>query len=72
MENDIAASIVKSWDETLLVLYANVQTKDYQKQLQTAEQWLSIHSGSAVSIKDTRKKSVLIAVKWKKAETIFN
>lgn len=51
IENDIARALVKSWDETLLVLYANVQTKDPQKQLQTAEQWLAVHSSSAVLLR---------------------
>ena len=51
IEQDIVKAIVKSWDETLLVLYANVKTDDYVKQLQTAEQWLSIHSGSAVLLR---------------------
>ena len=48
VEDAIVKSIIKSWDDTLLVLYANVQTDDYKKQLQTAEQWLSVHSTSSV------------------------
>jgi len=51
IEEDIAKTIVKNWDETLLVLYANIQTKDYPKQLQTAEQWLPIHSSNAVLLR---------------------
>ncbi len=58
VEDDIAKSIVKKWDETLVVLYANVQAKDYLKQLQTGEQWLAIHSGSAVLLRVLGKISI--------------
>jgi len=58
IEQQIAQTLLKSWDETLLVLYANVQTKDYQKQLQTAEQWLAIHSGNAVLLRVLGKISI--------------
>ncbi len=51
VEQAIAQSLVKNWDETLLVLFANIQSKDYSKQLQTAEQWLAIHSSSAVLLR---------------------
>ena len=58
VEEDIVKAIMKNWDETLLVLYANVHTDDYLKQLQTAEQWLSIHSGSAVLLRILGKISI--------------
>ncbi len=58
VEDDIVKSILNVWDETLLVLYANVQAEDYQRQLQTAEQWLSIHSGSAVLLRVLGKISI--------------
>ena len=58
IEVDIVQSILKNWDDTLLVLYGNVQTKDFPKQLQVAEQWLSIHSGSAVLLRVLGKISV--------------
>jgi len=64
IEQDIAQSLVKSWDETLLVLFANIQSKDYQKQLQTAEQWLAIHSSSAVLLRVLGK----ICIKCKQME----
>jgi len=51
IEEALAKTIVKHWDETLLVLFANVQTQDSEKQLQTAEQWLAIHSGNAVLLR---------------------
>ena len=58
IEQDIVDAIIKNWDETLLVLYANVQTDDSLKQLQTAEQWLAIHSGSAVLLRILGKISI--------------
>jgi len=58
IEDDIVQSILKRWDETLLVLYANIKTEDYSKQLQIAEQWLSVHSGSAVLLRILGKISV--------------
>jgi len=64
VEDDIAQSLVKSWDETVLVLFANIQSKDYPKQLQTAEQWLAIHSGSAVLLRVLGK----ICIKCKQME----
>ncbi len=51
IEQEIVSAIVSNWDETLLILYANLELSDYKKQLQTAEQWLSIHSGSAVLLR---------------------
>jgi len=51
VESDIVNALLKAWDETLLVLYANVDASDSLQQLQTAEQWLSIHSGSAVLLR---------------------
>ncbi len=51
VEDEIAKSIVKQWDETLLVLYASIRSKDYPKQLQTAEQWLAVHSSSAILLR---------------------
>lgn len=48
VEQAIVAHILKNWDEALLVLYAEIDTGDDKNQLQTVEQWLPIHSGSAV------------------------
>jgi len=58
IEGSIAKAIVKKWDETLLVLYANIKSKDYPKQLQTAEQWLAVHSSSAVLLRILGKISI--------------
>ena len=64
IEDALAKTIVKNWDETLLVLFASIQTQDNQKQLQTAEQWLAIHSGNAVLLRILGK----ICIKCKQME----
>ncbi len=58
VEDNIVKSILQSWDETLLVLYADIETADHKNQLQTAEQWLSVHSGSAVLLRVLGKISI--------------
>lgn len=58
IEQAIVKSIVKNWDETLLVLYAYIETEDYLKQLKTAEKWLSAHSDSAVLLSILGKISI--------------
>ncbi|KAF3984393.1 MAG: heme biosynthesis protein HemY [Methylococcales symbiont of Hymedesmia sp. n. MRB-2018] len=58
VEDAIVKAILNSWDETLLVLYGNIKTKDHKNQLQTAEQWLSVHSGSAVLLRVLGKISI--------------
>lgn len=55
---DMAADIVKNWDETLLVLYASITMDDPKNQLQTAEQWLSVHSESAVLLRSLAQISI--------------
>jgi HemY protein len=58
VEAELVSAIEKSWDETLLVLYANIHSDDYPKQLQNAEQWLAIHSGNAVLLRVLGKISI--------------
>ncbi len=58
IEKDVVQAIIKNWDETLLVLYANIEGIDFQKQLQTAEQWLAIHSSSSVLLRILGKISI--------------
>lgn len=58
IEQAIVESIAKNWDETLLVLYADIETEDYPKQLQIAEQWLSAHPDSAVLLSILGKISI--------------
>ncbi len=58
VEVEMVSTIEKNWDETLLVLYANIHSDDYPKQLQNAEQWLAIHSGNAVLLRVLGKISI--------------
>ena len=41
----------RRWDDTLLVLLANVETSDSAKQLQSIEQWLAVHPANAVLLR---------------------
>ena len=58
VEEEIANSLIKNWDETILVLYGNVEAEDTLKQLQTAEQWLAVHSSNAVLLRILGKISI--------------
>lgn len=48
VEDAIMAQLAKHWDETLLALYATIDTGDGAKQLQGVEQWLAVYPNSAV------------------------
>jgi HemY protein len=48
IEYDLADALSVNWDQTLLVLFGSVQSHDTFRQLQIAEQWLSLHQGDPV------------------------
>ncbi len=48
IETDLVNALIEKWDETMLVLYGNVQSVDYPAQLRTAEKWLVQHPGDVV------------------------
>ncbi len=58
IEEGLINTLIKDWDQTLLVLYGNIQSKDVTKQLQTAEQWLAVHPNDAVLLRVLGKISV--------------
>ncbi len=58
IEQDLVAELKQNWNETLLVLYGSVQSKDPVNQLKTAEQWLTIHPGEVVLLRVLGKLSV--------------
>ncbi|WP_305909103.1 heme biosynthesis HemY N-terminal domain-containing protein [Methylomarinum sp. Ch1-1] len=58
IEGQLVNSLVKSWDETLLVLYGNIESADFAKQLQTGEQWLAVHHSDAVLLRVLGKISM--------------
>lgn len=43
VEGGLARALSATWDQTLVVLYGNVQALDAARQLETAEQWLPMH-----------------------------
>ena len=48
IEQDLADILSVLWDETLVVLFGSIQSKDVSKQLETAEQWSFVHQENAV------------------------
>lgn len=58
IEEQLVNTLVKNWDETLLVLYANIHSEDVAKQLQTAEKWLAVHPADAVLLRILGKISI--------------
>ncbi len=58
IEQQLVDTVLKNWDETLLVLYGSIDSKDVAKQLQTAEKWLAVHSSDAVLLRVLGKISM--------------
>jgi HemY protein len=48
IEQDLSDILSIAWDETLLVLFGSIQSKDVSKQLETAEKWSYVHQENAV------------------------
>lgn len=48
IEGGLSRALSTTWDQTLVVLYGNVQSIDVARQLETAEQWLPMHPRDAV------------------------
>lgn len=70
IEEDLVNTVLKSWSETLLVLYANIDSNDSAKQLQTAEQWLAVHASDSVLLRILGKISMKCG-QMEKAEQYF-
>ena len=58
IEEDVASSLTKKWDETVLVIFGNIESSDYSKQLQTAEQWMAVHSTNSILLRVLGKISI--------------
>ncbi len=58
IEGGLSRALSTTWDQTLVVLYGNVQSLDVAKQLETAEQWLPMHPRDAVFLTVLGKLSV--------------
>lgn len=48
IEAELAKAVSKNWNETLLELFGSVESDDVFKQIEMAEQWLSLQPNSAV------------------------
>ena len=58
IEDELARVISERWDETLLVLFGSVQSTDRQRQLHTAEGWLTVYPDNAVLLRILGKISL--------------
>jgi len=48
VEGGLARALSTTWDQTLVVLFGNVQSINVARQLETAEQWLPMHPRDAI------------------------
>lgn len=48
IEDELVKNLSSNWNETLLVLFGNIQSTDPISQLETAERWLIGHSDDAI------------------------
>jgi HemY protein len=58
IEGALARALSTTWDQTLVVLFGNIQSIDVARQLETAEQWLPMHPRDAVFLTVLGKLSV--------------
>lgn len=58
VEGGLARALSTTWNQTLVVLYGNVQSIDVARQLETAEQWLPMHPRDAVFLTVLGKLSI--------------
>ncbi|MBS3965097.1 MAG: heme biosynthesis protein HemY [Methylomonas sp.] len=67
VEADMVKQLSRHWDRTLLVLYADLESQDATRQLQTAEQWLAAYPTDPVLLQ-TLGKLALRCGQMEKAE----
>jgi len=68
VEGGLARALSTTWDQTLVVLFGNVQSLNVARQFETAEQWLPMHPRDAVFLAVLGKLSMKCGDK-QKAET---
>jgi len=71
IEEELATVLAVSWDQTLLVLFGSIESKDVLKQLELAERWLSLHPDDAVLLTVLGKLS-LKCLDTEKAESYLS
>lgn len=67
IESAVLKQLARHWDDTLLVLFANIDSVDPGRHLQTVEQWLAVYPSSAV-LQRVLGKLALDAEQMEKAE----
>ncbi len=67
IENELVDTLTINWDETLLLLFGSLHSKDAFKQLEIAETWLPHHKGDGVLLTILGKLS-FICQDYAKAE----
>ncbi|MFA6052564.1 MAG: heme biosynthesis HemY N-terminal domain-containing protein [Methylobacter sp.] len=58
IEDELTRALSIHWDQTLLVLFGSVQTVDVDRQLEMAEQWLSLYRRDALLLSVLGKLSL--------------
>ncbi|MGR9013020.1 MAG: heme biosynthesis HemY N-terminal domain-containing protein, partial [Gammaproteobacteria bacterium] len=58
VEGGLSRALSTTWDQTLVVLFGNVQSINVERQLETAEQWLPMHPRDAIFLAVLGKLSV--------------
>jgi HemY protein len=48
IENELASHLSSDWDQTLVVLFGNIESNDVTKQLELTEKWSYVHQEDAV------------------------
>jgi HemY protein len=71
IENELAEVLTINWDETLLLLYGNLQSNDVAKQLEYAETWLPHHHSDSLLLTILGKLSFK-SEEYEKAENYLN
>lgn len=71
IENELAEVLTINWDETLLLLYGNLQSNNVSKQLEYAETWLPHHHNDSLLLTILGKLSFK-AEDYEKAENYLS
>jgi HemY protein len=58
IEDELAQALSTNWDQTLVVLFGNIQSANVATQLEKAEQWLRSHANDAVLLTTLGKLSL--------------
>lgn len=65
VEEEISAAIDKNWDETLLVIFASIDSKNPKVQLEKAESWLIKHPNDPILLRILGRLSIQLGDAYK-------